>query len=1177
MTDAECSANSGEQLQRSFLAFIDGNYINGYGSDGNSVVTDADSSSPVTNQDIGNGEVEDAHDSDDVDNGEQSNNDDSNGSPVTPNYILSPAAEHVPVLATTIDGELMLDTVTTVQSESVLPCTKDGIDANVHDTHDNDMDEIDKLNGSLGSLGSLTEMINYADPCDLKSLDNIDDLHMSGNFVGIDDDMNVIGQEYVHVPNDGVETNISIANANSIVSHTPLMNIIAEHTVVANQAVDDTAIGLQYPIVTKAAPHLSPVQVQTILMTSPLPVITSDISTISCSNMDAIIHVANNGEQQGIPIHEHVLSEQLENGYQASPNQNQSDNEHDINDGSCSPNGENDQSMGVVLDETTGLMKHSVCNEFISNAEVISNGTQNDEVQNEVGLDVPSIQHDLNAETMPCVHDANIGENGDAQQQQVENGGDENDDNNINNDDAAVVNNNEFNGSNRGDDSPISNSDGEKDTDGDDTDNSTFMGFNSVPMPPLINRLLANARSLGEIGQVLNGQVPIVAPSVQLHKNHDLFPKVNYYEHDSIDTTMETVSSLRSILDDLDRAPNDVLVQTKQPDPVIQTEEEKEAEAEEAKSEAVEAKEAEVTDSQEAEAGESGEAQEPEAENAEEVVKDAAPVVAEPEKIIETPIEQPIVEPEATVEEPVDEMAAIVEAPVNEAPVVKKSVVRKSAIEKPVVEAPVEKTPVIEAHDSASAVKKPVVDEPSDLNDLAAESSTPSKNRPLRQTRRQKHQEIVERKELNKWPDIKPAYVLLRRIEVDDITAETGITIHNLDQIMNQLTKRKPRKTKTKNKTKTRGRVKRVSKERATNPAHSQQQKQEKQQQPQSSTSKINSKDAKRELKSKSKANTKTTVVSPKRLATNNNAKCTTSLNSSDYDTDASIGKARRSVVMTTTDIEEEITSNIIQCPSRRFTRASIDTACSDIGILSDGLMLGDADTSEGTKTKSRKRMRSRTSSTIDAKQLRIEESADLYCELCNTQFFRSHHFRNHFNMHSVREELYCNACDHPQFDRAIELNKHMLEVHAIVETECESCKTDFFGPLQLSKHLRSVHLIQNYRTHSCRVCSAAYTCRPDLVNHLLAHVTRTFICCICKKHFSSQITLKEHIQVHANDRSFQCYGCQRMLKTFQTLRRHMKIHCRFMKGTLENPIASTSTNKRHISDNNAGWFGGYA
>lgn len=174
----------------------------------------------------------------------------------------------------------------------------------------------------------------------------------------------------------------------------------------------------------------------------------------------------------------------------------------------------------------------------------------------------------------------------------------------------------------------------------------------------------------------------------------------------------------------------------------------------------------------------------------------------------------------------------------------------------------------------------------------------------------------------------------------------------------------------------------------------------------------------------------------------------------------------------------------------------------------------------------------------------------DLYCYICDTQFWRTNHFRRHLNSHSVRELMNCNKCD-IKFSRFIELNGHMIDVHTTIDTICVQCKLNFRNPLHLGQHVRAVHMEKNRKTHKCNICAAAYTCRSDIANHMVSHFTRAFICCTCNESFPSQQLVKEHLKLHATeqlvqpevDRTYECYLCKKEMNSYRALTEHIRSH----------------------------------
>lgn len=191
--------------------------------------------------------------------------------------------------------------------------------------------------------------------------------------------------------------------------------------------------------------------------------------------------------------------------------------------------------------------------------------------------------------------------------------------------------------------------------------------------------------------------------------------------------------------------------------------------------------------------------------------------------------------------------------------------------------------------------------------------------------------------------------------------------------------------------------------------------------------------------------------------------------------------------------------------------------------------------------------------STVPAKVIRNTTLilADLLCHICHTQFFRTNHFRKHMNSHSISETMSCDACA-ISFTRITELKRHMETEHSTIDDSCEECNLTFRNPLYLIQHRRVFHVDQSVTTRKCSICDARYTSRGDIIFHIMdSHVTHAFTCCTCNETFPTQLLIKDHMTNHsndqlvlpANDRTYECYLCKRSLNSFRSLVDHFRIH----------------------------------
>lgn len=467
------------------------------------------------------------------------------------------------------------------------------------------------------------------------------------------------------------------------------------------------------------------------------------------------------------------------------------------------------------------------------------------------------------------------------------------------------------------------------------------------------------------------------------------------------------------------------------------------------------------------------------------------------------------------------------------------------------------------------------------------QSESPVTTRQTRQKARQICSKTEEMELLSKWPQIKPVFLQLKRISLSDVSNQTGIVIHNLDTIpgsnvfgQNKMKSNRSDETDAsffgKYEKAPDATVKNIcapnnvdtkivnatidvkSKLENSSYAPSDPTKNELKAKHENGTDKRTLKDVfdvnemrlvvekSEQLGTGSKRNHKIEsvpmLIVDKRTFDEQQAECVTNV----IETQVSNGddpESTKCVVKTTVDIEEEIASNVIQ------TREN--------AIDEEATMAQVADDSEAgpkieVNTKATKKLRpiSKQYSSTVAKHRKYTTSVDLYCHICNSQFWRTNHFRKHLNSHSIREVLSCHSCER-QFCRVIELNNHMLDEHSTINTICQRCHYNFHNPLHLIRHFKSIHLYPHYKTHRCNVCTAAYTCRPDLVNHMANHFSRAFICCTCNESFPTQHLIKEHLTIHSidelilplDDRTYQCYLCHRRMNSYRALHDHMRLH----------------------------------
>ncbi|XP_039647843.1 zinc finger protein 37-like isoform X2 [Perca fluviatilis] len=116
-------------------------------------------------------------------------------------------------------------------------------------------------------------------------------------------------------------------------------------------------------------------------------------------------------------------------------------------------------------------------------------------------------------------------------------------------------------------------------------------------------------------------------------------------------------------------------------------------------------------------------------------------------------------------------------------------------------------------------------------------------------------------------------------------------------------------------------------------------------------------------------------------------------------------------------------------------------------------------------------------------------------------------------------------------------------------------CGKTLASPSTLKQH----PLVHTSARHKCTQCNKTYKWRYHLEDHLFTH-SKSTVCSLCEKRFSSQSLLKAHLRRHSGERPFACSYCDKRFLTKSVLKYHVRIH------TGERPYACTFCGKRFSS-----------
>lgn len=184
--------------------------------------------------------------------------------------------------------------------------------------------------------------------------------------------------------------------------------------------------------------------------------------------------------------------------------------------------------------------------------------------------------------------------------------------------------------------------------------------------------------------------------------------------------------------------------------------------------------------------------------------------------------------------------------------------------------------------------------------------------------------------------------------------------------------------------------------------------------------------------------------------------------------------------------------------------------------------------------------------SSLEGKCTPDSMSAKSYkCSECGKSFrFRSV-LELHMRMHSKDKPYQCKDCG-----KAFRFSSY-LQQHLIIHTgkrphKCPDCGKDFAFLQNMRTHQR-LHQEKPFRCTSCR---KGYSDEAQLQQHMLSHNgDKPHKCNLCSKSFGLAYLLRDHMNTHTGDRPHRCDECHKSFSWFSSLLVHRKIHGRKHQG----------------------------
>lgn len=182
------------------------------------------------------------------------------------------------------------------------------------------------------------------------------------------------------------------------------------------------------------------------------------------------------------------------------------------------------------------------------------------------------------------------------------------------------------------------------------------------------------------------------------------------------------------------------------------------------------------------------------------------------------------------------------------------------------------------------------------------------------------------------------------------------------------------------------------------------------------------------------------------------------------------------------------------------------------------------------------------SSDNVQGKKRSDDTSMKSYkCCECGKVFRHRSVLELHMRIHSKDRPYQCKVCK-KSFRFSSYLQQHMIIHTGKKPYKCPDCGKEF-GFLQNMKTHQKLHQEKPFRCSSCR---KGYSDEIQLQQHMLSHNgEKPHKCHLCDKSFGLAYLLRDHMNTHTGERPHRCDECHKTFSWFSSLLVHQKIHAR--------------------------------
>lgn len=164
-------------------------------------------------------------------------------------------------------------------------------------------------------------------------------------------------------------------------------------------------------------------------------------------------------------------------------------------------------------------------------------------------------------------------------------------------------------------------------------------------------------------------------------------------------------------------------------------------------------------------------------------------------------------------------------------------------------------------------------------------------------------------------------------------------------------------------------------------------------------------------------------------------------------------------------------------------------------------------------------------------------------CYRCKEKFLSCWKTTVHLRQHYAAEKFKCNVCG-TRFTVLDDYNRHLCQGTSIA---CSYCNETFDTTVALLNHLEHSH--DEKTLFKCQKCAQFYSMELLKQIHMRQHVevesedSKPYGCNVCKKRFSTRLSLRNHKEIHSEEKLFLCFECGKSFKTSSSLHTHRICH----------------------------------